>query len=148
MKAKSSAAPPLASQRADAEQVLDILRRWDHRMRDHQTQKRAQERCSYPARLALYHHGIASADGNDNDPSPITVWARNVSLGGIGFIYKGRIAARQVVLCLDPDLEGTTWVHAEIVRSRRVHNDFWDYGAKFLGRATADEAHAATLPKR
>jgi hypothetical protein len=138
----STSTLPLESQRADAEQVLEILSRWDRRMRGRQTQKRSQERCAYSARMTLYHHGIKSKtrQGQETETAPIAVWARNVSLEGVGFIYKGQIRSKHVVLCLNPDAGATTWLRAEIVRSRQVHNEFWDYGAKFVGRATSEEA--------
>jgi PilZ domain len=139
---------PPANQRPDAAQVLDILTRWDRRMRGHQTQKREQERHEYTARMSLYHHDIKPRTGQEKDTSPIDVWGRNVSARGIGFIYKGRIPAKRVILCLDPDLGAKTWIQVEIVRSRQVHNDFWEYGAKFVDRATRQEAERPLNDKR
>ncbi len=117
--------------------------RWDEKMQGHQTQKRAKERCMYPARMAVYHHGIKKADS-----APIAVWARNVSELGVGFIYRGRIPAKRVVLCLDPDTGGSTWLLIEIVRARQVHNEFWDYGAKFIGRSSREDAVGPSRSKR
>ncbi|GEM_PF-990914 len=132
----------------DAERVLKILARWDEKMQGHQTQKRAKERCTYPARMAVYHHGIKARPGQEGDGSPIAVWARNVSELGVGFIYRGRIPAKRVVLCLDPDTGGSTWLLVEIVRARQVHNEFWDYGAKFIGRSSREDAEGSSRSKR
>jgi hypothetical protein len=138
---KSTEANTLPAQsHRDAERVLKILARWDEKMRGRQTQKRLQERCAYPARMSIYHHEIKTQPGRPADAAPITVWARNVSALGVGFIYKGQIPAKRVVLCLDPDAGAKTWLLIEIVRRRQVHNEFWDYGAKFVGRATPEDA--------
>ena len=125
------------ARRTEAQAVIDILNRWDARMNGHQTQKRAHERVPYSVRICLFY-GRRRGSIEPEQPG-ITVWARNVSAKGIGFVYKGRIEWKRVLLCLDPDSGETTWMHAEIVRSRNVHNDFWDYGARFIRRATSDD---------
>lgn len=142
MKAIETSILPPDSQK-DAQRVLKILARWDERMRGRQTQKRSHERCAYPARMAVFHHEITTSLGRRGEAVPITVWARNVSALGVGFIYKGQIPAKRIVMCLDPDTGGQTWLHVEIVRRRQVHNEFWDYGAKFVGRATPEDAKRA-----
>ncbi|HUE15890.1 MAG TPA: PilZ domain-containing protein [Planctomycetaceae bacterium] len=121
-----------------AQEVIDILNRWDARMKGHQTQRRAHERVPISMRICLYH-GRRRRDSAEQKEPGITVWARNLSPKGIAFVYKGRIEWKRVLLCLNPDSGETTWMHAEIVRSRHVHNDFWDYGARFLRRATAED---------
>jgi hypothetical protein len=126
--------------RSEAEQVLEILTRWDQRMQGHQTQKRAANRVTFRAPVLLYPR-ISTAN-SESAAAPITVWARNISPGGIGFIYKGRIDVKRIVVCLDPESGETAWFHAEVVRRRQVHNDFWEYGARFTGRASRDEALA------
>lgn len=125
------------ARRAEAQEVIDILNRWDARMNGHQTQKRAHERIPYSGRVCLFYaqrHGAA-----EPGQAGISVWARNISPKGIAFVYKGRIEWRRVLLCLDPDTNEATWMHAEIVRSRNVHNDFWDYGARFMRRAKEND---------
>jgi hypothetical protein len=140
VKSTPTTTSPVESQRTDAERVLEILARWDQKMRGRQTQKRSHERCAYSARMSVYHHDVKPRPGQEADTSPITVWARNISALGVGFIYKGQIRAKRVVLCLDPDAGGKTWLRVELVRSRQVHNDFWDYGGKFIDRATPEDA--------
>ncbi|HET6325225.1 MAG TPA: hypothetical protein VFG04_11165 [Planctomycetaceae bacterium] len=146
MKATETDTLPAESHR-DADRVLKILARWDEKMRGRQTQKRSQERCAYPARMSVYHHEIKTRPGRSAEAAPISVWARNVSALGVGFIYKGQIPAKRVVLCLDPDAGAKTWLLVEIVRRRQVHNEFWDYGAKFIGRATPEDAKRTTRAK-
>jgi hypothetical protein len=128
----------IEARRAEAQEVIDILHRWDVRMNGHQTQKRSRDRVPCSTRICVFsdrRHGTAQPDN-----SGVTAWARNVSPKGVAFIYKGRIEWKRVLICLDPDSGEATWIHAEIVRSRNVHNDFWDYGARFLRRTTpADE---------
>ncbi len=129
---------PTDNRRAEAQAVIDILNRWDARMNGHITQKRSHERIPYAGRLCLFpfsRHGTVDADRQG-----LTVWARNVSPKGIAFVHKGHIDWRRVLFCLDPDSGEATWMHAEIVRSRKVHNDFWDYGARFIRRAQPDES--------
>jgi hypothetical protein len=133
---KSTPTPTLPTEnQRDAAQVLEMLSRWDDKMQGHQTQKRERQRSKYSARMAVYNHDVKPPHGQAPDDAPITVWARNVSALGVGFIYRGRIRSKRIVMCLDPETGGSTWMRAEIVRARQVHNDFWDYGAKFLGRA-------------
>jgi hypothetical protein len=120
-----------------AHEVIDILNRWDAKMKGHQTQKRAHERVPISSRIRLFH-GRRRGSAGQEEPG-ITVWARNVSPKGIAFVYKGRIEWKRVLLCLNPGSGETTWMHGEIVRSRHVHNDFWDYGVRFLRRATAED---------
>jgi hypothetical protein len=145
---KSIPAPTLpAESQRDAARVLEMLARWDDKMQGRQTQRRSRQRSKYSARMAVYNHDVKPPHGQAPDAAPITVWARNVSALGVGFIYKGQIRAKRIVMCLDPETGGTTWMRAEIVRARQVHNDFWDYGAKFLGRATPENGHASTRGK-
>jgi hypothetical protein len=127
----------IEARRAEAQEVIDILHRWDARMNGHQTQKRSRDRVACSTRICVFpgqRHGTA-----DPEKSGVTAWARNVSAKGIAFIYKGPIEWKRVLICLDPDSGETTWIHAEIVRTRKVHNDFWDYGARFLNRTTPEE---------
>lgn len=125
------------ARRAEAQEVIDILNRWDARMKGHQTQKRAHERVPISVRICIFYD---RRRGSVEQEQPgLTVWARNVSPKGLGFVYKGRIEWKRVLLCLDPDSGGTTWMHAEIVRSRNVHNGFWDYGAQFIRRTMSED---------
>jgi hypothetical protein len=127
----------IEARRAEAQEVIDILHRWDVRMNGHQTQKRSNDRVPCSTRICVFYdprHGTAELG-----KSGVTAWARNVSSKGVAFIRKGRIEWKRVLICLDPDSGEATWIHAEIVRSRNVHNDFWDYGARFLRRATPED---------
>lgn len=116
-------------------EVLDILDRWSERMQGHQTQKRQHVRYVYRSRMTLYLPGSESLAGECQESTSVDVWCRNLSQGGLCFIYRKQLLANKVIVCLDPDQEGTHWFHGEIVRSRQVHNEFWEYGVKFAGRA-------------
>jgi hypothetical protein len=65
------------AKRAEAQEVIDILNRWDARMNGHQTQKRSHERVPYSSRVCLY--ADARNGASEQDQEGITVWARNVS---------------------------------------------------------------------
>lgn len=118
-----------------AEEVLDILDRWDQRMQGHQNQKREFARRPYRTRMTLFIPGADSVAGECQESCSADVWSRNLSQGGLCFIYPNQLNIDKVIICLNPDQGGTQWFHAEIVSSRQVHNDFWEYGIKFAGRA-------------
>src|SRR5690606_29442314 len=100
-------------------------------------QKRRHPRVKLYSAVRLYDPDVESLSPSIDHG--LTVYLRNISSGGIGFLYKGRIPAKSIVLCLDPDQEASTWFRAKIVRARMVHNDFWEYGAQFTGRSNPDE---------
>jgi hypothetical protein len=109
----------IEAKRAEAQEVIDILNRWDARMNGHQTQKRVHDRVAYSSRICLY--ADARNGAHEQGQEGLTVWARNVSARGIAFIYKGQIEWRRILLCLDPDSGEATWMHAEITqRPQRI----------------------------
>lgn len=119
-----------------ANRVLDILDRWDERMRNHQTQKRQHPRRKFRAQVTIYIPESTGIAGESAEATSFSVWTRDLSQAGMCFIYRGTIKARKIVVCLNPDAGGTLWFQAEIVRQRLVHNDFWEYGARFTGPAS------------
>ena len=130
----------MTARRAEAQEVIDILNRWDARMNGHQTQKRAPADTLFGPHFFVLRQATRIGRAGKRRNHRL---ARNVSPKGIGFVYKGRIEWKRVLLCLDPDAGETTWMHAEIVRSRNVHNDFWDYGVRFIRRAAAEDLPSA-----
>lgn len=118
-----------------AHEVLDMLDRWDQRMQGHQNQKRGFARRSYRTRMTLFILGGDTVAGECQEACSADVWSRNLSQGGLCFIYPHQLKTDKVIICLNPDQGGTQWFHAEIVRSRQVHNEFWEYGFRFAGRA-------------
>lgn len=118
-----------------ATEVLDILDRWEDRIQGHHTQKREHTRRRLRNKMNVFLPGAESLAGECQEASSVEVWSRNISQSGICFIHPGQIKADRIIICLDPDRTGTHWFHADIVRSRPVHNDFWEFGARFIERA-------------
>jgi hypothetical protein len=124
-------------QHAQARVVLNILNRWDQRLQGHHQEKRGSQRAQYVAAMRLYRRPAQDVDG-DAEP-PFNVWSRNVSVTGVSFVHRGPIEPRRCVLCMDPGSGAKLWFHVEIVRKRLVHDGFWEYGARFLRRASREE---------
>lgn len=118
-----------------AEEVLDILDRWSERLSGHHTQKREHARKRFRSPITIYVPEAETVAGECAESTTVQAYSRNISSGGIAFVYPGQLKAEKVIICLDPDGAGSHWFHAEIVRSRQVHRDFWEFGAKFLERA-------------
>ena len=133
------------AQKPDAEalaEVMEMLDRWDDRMAGHQTQRRKYKRLRFRARITVKLPELADFDHVLEEESSFLVWARNLSKAGVGFLHHGWIDSRKVIICLDPD-GGDDHSHlAKIVRSRKMPEGFWEYGAVFIGSATKGEAAA------
>ncbi len=118
-----------------AERVLDMLDRWADRLNGHQDQKREFPRKRFRARVTVYIPETSGMAGECAESTSFQVWSRNLSQGGMSFVYRGHIKAEKIVVCLDPDKGGTHWYQGVLVRKRLVHNDFWEYGVRFTGTA-------------
>lgn len=118
-----------------AAEVLDILDRWDQRMQGHQNQKREFDRRPCRTRMTLFIPSADSVAGECQEARNTDVWCRNLSQGGLSFVHPRQLKSDEVIICLNPNQGGSQWLHAKINRVRKVHNDFWEYGAKFTGRA-------------
>lgn len=118
-----------------AERVLDMLDRWADRLNGHQDQKREFPRKRFRARVTVYIPETVGIAGESAEATNFQVWSRNLSQGGMSFIYHSHIKSDRIVVCLDPDKGGTHWYQGQLVRKRLVHNDYWEYGVKFTGTA-------------
>jgi len=129
-------------------EVLEILDRWDERLQGHHSQMRNHERKKYRTKIAIYlsHNDQQNNDQINNDqinndqtdddcPQYLSVWCRNISQSGLSFIYHADLKWNHFIICLNPEAEETLWYHAEMTRSRQVHNGFWEFGVKLLNRA-------------
>lgn len=121
---------------ATATEVLDMLDRWSDRMHGHHTQKRQYHRVPYRTLMTVYIPYNDHMAGEANESAGFTVWSRNLSRGGVGFIYTGQLNHGKYLMCLDAAQRGELWFLVEVVRSRKVHDHFWEYGAKLLERAS------------
>ena len=123
-------------ERRTAHEVLDILDRWSSRLQGHHTQKREYPRKTFRTQITVYIPGTEGLAGECAQASSFQVWARNISQNGLCFIYQGQLGiGEKLILCLDPEADGTHWFYAVLVRSRQVHNEFWEYGVKLTERA-------------
>ncbi|MAT16375.1 MAG: pilus assembly protein PilZ [Planctomyces sp.] len=119
-----------------AEEVLSILERWDAKNQGHHTQKRQYSRKPYRTKMTVFIPQSEGMAGESMEATSFTVWSRNISQGGVSFIYPGQLQHGRYLICLDPEKSGSLWFLVEILRSRQVHNEFWEYGANMLERAS------------
>jgi hypothetical protein len=115
--------------------VLDALDKWDERYNAAYTRQRRHRRNSCRAIVSLLIPPDPLHDPDTLAPQQIEVWARNISQGGLSFIYPGRISVPSLVVGLNMPDGKTTWLHADIVRARQVPESFWEFGAAFRDRA-------------
>lgn len=131
----SASVPSTNSHETVASRVLDMLDSWSKRLDGHQTQKRNSERNSFRRKLTLIIPEAESTDSEMDDKQVIEVWSRNISLSGTSFVTPEVIKADSVLVGI-PSAEGKKlYFHADIIRHRQTHEQFWEYGLKFKERA-------------
>ncbi len=118
-----------------ANEVLDALDRWSQRIGNHFNQKRENGRKPYRELVTIYIPESESLVGEAEDQLAIRAWTRNLSQSGINFVYAEPIPVDNIVVCLNPPGRKCIYLDAEIVRRRQVQNGYWEYGARFSGRA-------------
>ncbi len=123
-------------------EILDILDRWNERSKGHFSQKRQYARKSFRSLVIVVTVETAVDAADTAGLTRLRVWSRNISQGGISFIFPGQITAPEITLSLDP--EEKVWMRGQIVRCRPIHDGFWDYGVKFVGRANPPPPDTAT----
>jgi hypothetical protein len=116
----------------DAIRVLDMLQKWDDRLRDHATQKRSSSRRPLKIKVTIVIPESRDEVGEVQDRSVTEVWTRNVSQSGLCFISCIPIKSKtnEVIVSL-----GQKFLLSRIVRSRQVHEGFWEYGLEYLHEA-------------
>ncbi|MBI1310573.1 hypothetical protein GC176_04630 [bacterium] len=127
----------LLIQKHEADQVAEIMKmldRWDARFNGHQNQKRENQRSLFRSQILVTLAELAELANVPHDQTHLRVWARNLSPSGVGFLHRGKIDSRKIVVCLDPDSGAQHSYSAIIIRSRKLQNDFYEYGAVFLHR--------------
>lgn len=129
---------PLAiAQKTDEElvaEIFDMLDRWDARLNGHQNQKREHSRVPFRSQIVVELPELADFENVSEEDAQLRVWARNISPAGVGFLYRGTIHSRKVIVCLDPNCNAQHRYVAKIVRSRKLQDDFREYGAVLLER--------------
>lgn len=118
-----------------AEEVLNALERWSDRIGNHFTQKRGNPRKPYRDQITVYIPESRVTVGEEPDQLIIQPWARNISQAGMSFVFGDPIVQSHIVICLQPAGRKCIYLDAEIVRRRQVQNGFWEFGARFRGRA-------------
>ena len=119
----------------DALRVLDSLDRWDERLNGSYSKEREHNRNSFRGMAIIVLPPIEGAVGKLAEPQKVQVWLRNISQGGLSCIYPGKITHQHVVVGVGTDPARIAWFHSEIVRSREVPEQFWEYGIAFRSRA-------------
>lgn len=117
-----------------ATRVLDALDRWSDRLDGKSSQKRQYPRKSFRTIIMIYLPEEENVAGEMGDSDSFQAWSRNLSCGGMSFIYHRQIKRDKFVICLNNG-KGPIWFNAEVTRARQVHEGFWEYGVMFKGRA-------------
>ena len=122
------------------QEVLDKLDWWDDRNRDHHTQKRTS--CRPSCRTLIL---VQSVDASGSAGVNFKAWTRNLSQGGLSFILPRELKLQDVVITwCDDKVEPGSRLRGQVVRCRRVHGGYWEYGVEFLSREQLPEALATT----
>ncbi|MFH1304313.1 MAG: PilZ domain-containing protein [Planctomycetota bacterium] len=117
------------------QETLEILDKWSARLEGHCSQKRSDERMEYRQLIGIYLPG-AGQNGDDNDdPGMIVVTSRNLSRSGVSFLHSQNLRSDKIILALGQDKNHCIYMESKIVRRRQVHNDLWEFGVQFVGRA-------------
>lgn len=141
---------PSKKQARAALRVLDTLDRWDTRFQKHHSRNRAHVRKPYRTIVTLYT-GSARPLPKDDQPSRASevteqnpgrycyercykAWTRNVSQGGMAFVYPARLPAQAFVVELDLGQEQNAYFRAVLCRVREVQDGFWEHGVAFQER--------------
>jgi len=119
-----------AKQLKVVQRVLDALDHWDGRLNDHYGRQRKHTRSTFRGVATLVVPG-----GEDDPPSSLQAFIRNVSPGGMAVIYPGRLTCGALIVGLVMGTGAPAWYHADVKRMREVQESFWEYGLSFRERA-------------
>ena len=118
-----------------AEDTLDALDRWSDRPQHHCTQKRKSKRNSFRHTISLFVCNSAKGAREVGEREMTEAYARDLSASGVGFIHPQNLPTDKITVCLSFKNNKCIYVNGKIVRRRKVHNDFWEYGVQFTDRA-------------
>ncbi|HVW00443.1 MAG TPA: PilZ domain-containing protein [Planctomycetaceae bacterium] len=139
MRAEKSIIQPrggIADPDQEVHRVLDTLDRWEERLNLHYGAMRGFERKAFRSQVLI---AIPPAPPSPRPNEPFRVWARNVSQGGVSFVYRVELSATKLFVGLLRGDQEPLWFRGEVVRARSVHEGYWEYGVRFLERATPPE---------
>lgn len=117
-----------------AVRVLDALDRWSERLDGRAAQKRQYPRKPFRSLITIFLPEEDNIAGETGESDTFQAWSRNLSCGGMSFIYHRQIKRDKFIVCLNNG-KGPMWFNAEVTRARQVHEGFWEYGIAFKGRA-------------
>jgi len=130
---------PSSSQRK-LDEVQSILDRWEERLKGHHGEDRRDARQRFRGEILVHvpTRQVRTAHQVVKGSHCLRAWARNVSCNGISFLYSDKIDTVEVMICLNPQAKERQWYRGDIVRARKVQNDFWEYGVHLTGRVEGD----------
>lgn len=118
-----------------AMRVLDALDRWSERLSGHHEQRRAFPRKSARSVITIYFIEESTIPNKAGEKLTAQVWMRNLSRNGLSFIHERYLNLSKIIVCLDVTGSDPVGFHAEVVRSRQVHEGYWEYGVSLKERA-------------
>ena len=116
----------------DALRVLDSLDRWDAKFRGIPVERRRHQRVPYRALVTVYVPDFGPESALFR--TALDTWARNLSQGGLSFLFPERLQAKHVVISLNPQSDEPTSFRAEILRTRQVSHGLWEHAVVFVER--------------
>ena len=120
----------------EVHRVLDTLDRWEERLNLHYSPLRGFERKAFRSQVLV---AVPPLPPSPRPNEPFRVWARNVSQGGVSFVYRVQLDVAKLFVGLLRGEQPVLWFRGEVVRARPVHEGYWEYGVRFLERATPPE---------
>ncbi len=115
-----------------AVRVIEQLAESDDR-RDASKPRREFARRRYHRVISIRREPVGFASATSL-PVSCHVLARNISQGGLSFVYPGKLDVRRLLVSPSGPGSEHIWFRAEIVRMREVTEGFWEYGVGFRGR--------------
>lgn len=117
------------------QETLEMLDNWSSRLEGHCSQKRAEDRTEYRQLISVYVPRSELTEDDNADLEMVVVTARNLSRSGLSFLHSQSLRSDKVIVALGQDKKDCIYLQSKIVRRRQVHNDLWEFGVQFVGRA-------------
>ncbi len=108
----------------------------------HSMPKRKQPRNGFRQRVAVFVPEGYTLFADKTVRYSFQAWARNLSSGGIALLYPGQLKFQRAIISLSPDQADKHLLHVCVNRSRRVSQEFWEYGLQFESALNEEPAAA------
>lgn len=115
-----------------AVRLIEKLAETDDRRDENKPRRRFTRRRYH--RVISIQREAAGAAKTASPASRCHVLARNISQGGLSFVYPGKLDVRRLLVSPSGPGSEHIWFRAEVVRVREVDAGFWEYGVGFRGR--------------